>query len=233
MGSLLETLVSDLMTNPDASIRVQSAYDIGEYQFFQGIDYLKKALWKDSEALVRVACMMALHKLEGDAVTDELIKVYNEQKEHLVRFYAIDLLAKIGNEKAREELIKAMDTEEDEKIKELIVFSLARLKEKNAREKMLKILEENKEKPRILERAVEYFIYLKDKKVKKVIEKYKEHDYLPLKAKTYFYLAILGDKETLKAIENEEIEINNDISIVLNGKVYRGNTVFKKALKEI
>ena len=231
MGSLIETLVSDLMTNPDASIRVQAAYDIGEYHFTQAIDYLKEALWKDSESLVKIACMLSLHKLEGDDVADEIIKVYQKQTDSMVRFYAIDILSKINNKKAVEELRNALKNEKDEKILELVVYSLAKKKDKAVKKEIVRLLEKKDVSPRIKERAVEYFIYTKDKDVVNKIEPFIVHEYLPLKAKVIFYLAITGNKEKRKLLEEQQLDLPKEITLSINGKVYRGTEGFVEALK--
>ena len=231
MDPALEPLVAALEGNPDANIRVQAAYDIGQAGVWEGIKYLKQALERDEASLVKVAALLSLHRIMGEDVLEVATDHAKNNPDRDVRFAAIEILGKLSNDNAINVLEERLISETDPTVKEMIALTLARKGKKSSKKRLMQLLQDRESPERIKERAVEYFINTGDKTGVELIKKLKTTSQPILKQKVLLYLALQKDKGARGEINNILDEIQSDFVVFVKGKKYRGANGIRKLLK--
>lgn len=228
MDPALEPLVATLEGNPDANMRVQAAYDIGQAGVWEGVEYLKKALKRDEVSLVKVAALISLHQLMGENVLEIATECAEQSSDRDVRFAAVEILGKVTSPKAVNVLEKLLSRENDPTVKEMIALSIARKGRKTSKKKLIPLLQDPKSTPRIRERVVEYFINTGEKDGVQLISELRTAPQLVLKLKALVYLAMQKDKKARFEIIELLDEIQSDFVIFVKGRKYRGAEGVKK-----
>ncbi len=231
MDPALEPLVATLEGNPDANMRVQAAYDIGQAGVWEGVKYLKRALEKDGASLVKVAALISLHQLMGENVLEIAKECAENNSDRDVRFAAVEILGKLSSEEAVHILENLLMREKDHTVEEMIVLAIARKGMKTSKKHAIMLLKDPRSSPRIKERAVEYFINTGDKDGIPLIEELRNSSYPFLRLKALLYLALRRDKTAMSEIQQSLDEIQSDFVVYVKGQKFRGLEGVKKLLK--
>ncbi len=231
MDPALEPLIAALEGNPDANVRVQAAYDIGQAGLWEGVEYLKRALEKDDASLVRVAALISLHQIMGEDVLEIAKNCAEKSPERDVRFTAVEILGALANNQALDLLESLLEKEQDLTVKEMITLVIARKGDKKSKPKLTLLLKDPESPPRIKERVVEYFINTGDKDGIPLIRELKNTSHPILRLKALLYLALQNNKEAKSELEQAITEIQSDFVVFVKGQKVRGAEGVKKLLK--
>ncbi len=230
MDPALEPLVAALEGNPDANMRVQAAYDIGQAGIWEGVQYLKKAIEKDEASLVKVAALLSLHQIMGEDVLEIAKDCAENHPDRDVRFAAVEILGKLSSAEALTILENLLDKEPDMTVKEMATLTIARKGSKTSKKKLLTLLQNPDSPPRIKERIIEYFINTGNKEAIPLAKELESASHPILRLKALLYLALQKDRKAESEIIEMLDEIQSDFVVFLKGKKFKGSEGVKTML---
>jgi HEAT repeat protein len=215
----LELIISRMVSSQDASDRVRAAGELGEVGTPEIAPKVLEVVWQDSQSNVREMAIQSFAEILGDDAAEDLGKVLKDHYDDNVRLYATHKLGTLSKQEAINHL-KVGIHDKNEKIRAITIRELIHIEAKEMSEHLLNLLRNetyNLAKRNILE-ALALWRYKPAKQI--IIELLKNENSLEVITFSHFALAIFGEKDSLKFLENEEIETMLRVSY--KDKIYRG-----------
>jgi len=126
----LESLRNLLLTDPDAEVRKEAAFALGEIANPEALSALKEALLSDESAKVRQMVVWALGGLK-QVGEEYLIRALHEDSSLFVRRESAWVLGKVKSRRAVGELIEALKRESSQLVLEIILWAVAEISPKS------------------------------------------------------------------------------------------------------
>ena len=172
--------------------------------------------------MVRVACLQALYILMGDEALPLVHEAFEKLDHEDIKFYAVEVIGKIESDRSMQFLNNHLNQDLPLRVKEIIAYTLAKKADPSSKSAFVTLLETEKQSPRLIERAIEYFINSENKEMAEKIEPYRNHHYTPLRVKALFYLLLCGDKMAKNEILSHIPELDSDFIIHYKNQRFRG-----------
>lgn len=206
----------------DANERVKAANEIGEIGTEIEAPTVLKVAYEDEASTVRQMATQSYFEILGDKGIPEIIKIATEHFDTYTRIYGISCLGKANKGLVIETLNILLD-DEDEKIRVSTVRAMIHAQTIKLSDRLFSLLE-HEESMIVIRNIFEALALWKYQKEHDSLEKYIEANIekydLELKTISYFLLAMLGDTNALKILENDDVD--EYIRIKHGGKIYRG-----------
>jgi hypothetical protein len=121
----VDTLRNLALTDPDAKIRKEAVFALGEINDRTSSETLAEILLTDEDAKVRQMAIWALGRMRGDY--NPILRALDEDNSSEVRREAAWILGRNQVEVACDNLLTALKRENDQKVLEVILWSMAKI----------------------------------------------------------------------------------------------------------